>query len=570
MAKLNINQRTIFELLSDRASYFLIPDYQRPYAWGEVECSTLWDDIYSFAIPNNDPDTFDKSDEYFLGPIVVFKNDRGKLEVIDGQQRLTTLILLLRAFYHAFGNNMRDGISMSVKSRIGECIWETNMYQPDKNSRKIDSKVATYKDQNDFISILKEGTASEKSESRYAENYRFFQERINDFKNESPNYFLHLPVRIMENCILLPIRSDSQDTALRIFSTMNNRGKSLSDSDIFKAQLYKAFSNDDKNFIDRWKRLENICLRIFGHDNDNPTDEIFTRYMYFERAKLGISDSRVEGVRKFYEADNYRLLREEHEQTFSNIIALAEFWNDVANQNRTRFSDRILRRFFVLKYAPNSMWTYITSVYFIHNRNSEGLLDDEKFYTFLTKIMAFTLMYAVMGNSVVQFRRPIFSEMVNIIHGTDVTFANFAPSSTGLNNALKEYIFSNSKKITKAMLVWYAFNDDEQELIRPLETEFQIEHIYAKNRTPFIPNVDDIGNKSILESNLNISASNYRFQDKAKYYLGLMPKQPATQIYELQVLARTKQDFTKQDIEERTEKIIDSFMAFVRENNLLR
>ncbi|MBR0169061.1 MAG: hypothetical protein IJQ08_10355, partial [Synergistaceae bacterium] len=76
--------------------------------------------------------------------------------------------------------------------------------------------------------------------------------------------------------------------------------------------------------------------------------------------------------------------------------------------------------------------------------------------------------------------------------------------------------------------------------------------------------------KSLLEKKINIRASDYRFQDKANYYLGLMPKKPATNIHQLQELAQAKQDFTEQDISQRTEEIISSFMAFVRENNLLR
>ena len=105
MSKLNIDQQTIKELFSNKKSDFLIPDYQRPYAWDDVEYQTLWDDIFSFAFPDNDYTLFDsENDEYFLGPIVTFKNEDNKLEIIDGQQRLTTLMLLLRAFYSFFGN----------------------------------------------------------------------------------------------------------------------------------------------------------------------------------------------------------------------------------------------------------------------------------------------------------------------------------------------------------------------------------------------------------------------------------------------------------------------------------
>lgn len=103
MTKLNVDQKTIKDLFQAKQSDFLIPDYQRPYAWGESECRTLWEDVFSFAIPDNGRTDFNPDNEYFLGPIVTFTNDDGKKEVIDGQQRLTTLMLLLRAFYDKFG-----------------------------------------------------------------------------------------------------------------------------------------------------------------------------------------------------------------------------------------------------------------------------------------------------------------------------------------------------------------------------------------------------------------------------------------------------------------------------------
>ena len=112
MSKLNIDQQTVFRLFSDKKSDFLIPDYQRPYAWGETECQTLWEDIFLFAFPDDDCDNFKQDDEYFLGPIVLCKNGT-KQEVIDGQQRLTTLMLLLRAFYAKF-LNIQDKNSVSI------------------------------------------------------------------------------------------------------------------------------------------------------------------------------------------------------------------------------------------------------------------------------------------------------------------------------------------------------------------------------------------------------------------------------------------------------------------------
>lgn len=114
MSKLNVDQKNIKLLFADKKADFLIPDYQRPYAWSEEECQTLWEDIFDFAIPEGDATKFNSEEEYYLGPIVTFKNDNNKLEVIDGQQRLTTLMLLLRAFHISFGE-MRDENSKKIK-----------------------------------------------------------------------------------------------------------------------------------------------------------------------------------------------------------------------------------------------------------------------------------------------------------------------------------------------------------------------------------------------------------------------------------------------------------------------
>lgn len=569
---LNINQRSVFQLLSDKSSFFLIPDYQRPYAWEENECTTLWDDIYFFAFPNNDCDSFDEdNDEYFLGPIVLFKNSDKKLEVIDGQQRLTTLMLLLRAFYKAYGNSMQDNKSLTTKSKIEQCLWKTNAFnEPDLSTLKIYSEIATENDKDEFVHILITGDAPPEFKSRYAANYSFFQSKINDFIADSPDYFSYLPIRILGNCILLPIEAESQDTALRIFSTLNDRGKPLSDSDIFKAQLYKAFAAQNKkdDFITQWKILESTCEKIFKSSTGNPVDEIFTRYMYYERAKRGIKNSTIEGLRKFYEAGSYSLLREYHEQTFSNLIMLADFWNDIANQDRTKFSERTLRALFVLNYAPNSMWTFIVSVYFMQYKDPQGLLDDEKFYTFLNRITAFIWAFTIFNTGVNALRAPIFNEMLNIVHEREVTFEAFKFKAIELTSALANFSFTNRRPITRSMLAWLACNNQAQELLS-LETTFEIEHIYARNRYPAPENIEALGNKSLLEKKINIRASDYKFSDKAKYYLGLVPGKPGTNIQELVHLASTMQDFDQNDIEIRNSKIIKDFLRFIEANNLL-
>lgn len=578
MSKLNVDHKTIKDLFQDKKADFLIPDYQRPYAWGESECQTLWDDIFEFAIPEGNSMNFNESEEYYLGPIVTFVNSNKKMEVIDGQQRLTTLMLLLRAFYSKFGY-MKDENSVFTKQNIEQCIWKTNEYgKPNLQALKIDSEVATDLDKSEFLAILKTGEVSKKQQSKYAENYRFFQQKIQEFLDCYPSYFASLPTRIMNNCILLPIEAESQDTALRIFSTLNDRGKPLSDSDIFKAQFYKYYSNfgEKDEFIKKWKVLEELTEKIFHPTTGTPMDELFTRYMYYVRAKQGIKSSTTEALRKFYEKDKYSILKQP--ETFKNLIDLADFWNDIANQDQDRFSQKVLRKLFILNSAPNGMWTYFVSVYFMHHKDNEGTLLEEPFCSFLDKIIGFIWTYAVTNPGVNALRTPIYAEMVNLVNNKAVTFADFKFEEEKIENIFSNFTFTNTRPITRAMLTWWIYQDEMQELLS-LETILEIEHIYSRSRQEKeqtlqdVRNLEALGNKSLLEKRINIRAADYRFEDKRKYYLGFTNSKnqikEGTKIKDLADLAKNVADFTEQDIKLRTDQMMSKFINYLRVNDLL-
>ena len=574
-SKLIVDQKNVKYLFQDKKATFLIPDYQRPYAWGEDECKVLWEDLFSFSFPNNNCDSFDSSESYFLGPIVTFRNDEGKLEIIDGQQRLTTLLLLLRAFYNRL-EHMKDNRSIKMREDIEKCIWRANEFgEYDPNDLKINSEVATDNDKEEFMDILRKGTSEGKS--RYATNFRYFQDKIGKFIEEYPSFFALYPARILNNCVLLPIEAESQDTALRIFSTLNDRGKPLSDSDIFKAQLYKFYSSIGKKeeFITTWKELDELVTKIFHPYRGTPLDELFTRYMYYERALLTNRSSMTEGLRKFYEKNGDVLLR--REQTLENLVLLADFWKDVYSQNEDRFSVDVLKRLFVLNYAPNSLWTYIVSVYFMHYKNAENMLDNEKFYMFLNRLTGFTWAYAISNPGITALRAPVFNEMVNIIENKEIAFENYLFQEELFRSQFTNFSFSNTRAITKSMIVWWAFSFDSQELL-PLDATYDIEHIFPRNRQVKEGGLSNdevlemLGNKSVLERRVNIRASDYRFADKIKYYNGEFKstgERIGTKIHELRMLSQTLTDFTETDIRERTSRMLDKFIAYLKSNSLI-
>lgn len=382
----------------------------------------------------------------------------------------------------------------------------------------------------------------------------------------------------MNNCIVLPIEADSQDTALRIFNTLNDRGLPLSDSDIFKSQLYKYYSSNNKKdiFIEDWRELEQLCGDIFRSARGTPMDELFTRYMYFERAKQGKTDSTTEALRTFYEGEDktYKLLKQD--STFENLKSLADFWRDVQGQNSEKFSDEVLRRLFVLNNAPNGMWTYLVSVYFMQNRDLDGKLDDKLFLKFLSKITAFIWTYALTNPGVGSLRSPVFRELKNIVDGKEVSFNDYRFEEKLVRNVFENYRFGNSRPITKSMLAWWAFQNSKQELI-DIDSVFEIEHIYArrrhkKDRLSDDSKLESLGNKSLLEKNINIRTSDYRFSDKVSYYQGTGRKKrrEPTKIAELLELAEKQKDFTEADIDARQKKIVDTFIGFLKQNALLK
>lgn len=576
MSKLNVDQKTINELFSDKKADFLIPDYQRPYAWDEEQCQTLWDDLFLFSFPDNNFEAFDENEEYFLGAIVTFKNESGKSEIIDGQQRLTTLMLILRAFYDKF-ENMKDKNSMLTRERIEKCIWKTDTFgTADKNTLKIDSEVATDNDKEEFLELLRTGNIAPGSKSQYVRNYQFFQEKINEFLQKYPGYFPYLPARILGNCILLPIEAESQDTALRIFSTLNDRGLPLSDADIFKAQFYKYYTglNEKDKFISQWKELEEIAGKTFKPITGTPMDELFSRYMYFLRAKEGIKLSTTEGLRKFYERDKYKYLKKP--ETIDDLKSLAQFWRSVAQQDKSQFSEDILKRLFILNYAPNGMWQNIASVYFLQNKKIDETLTDAEFKKFLDQITAFIYAYAVTNPGVNALRTPVYDEMVNIVNGIPVTFSKYGFTKSHARSAFENFLFSNQRPITRSMITWYAFTFEGQQLL-DLNEGFQIEHIYPKKRQEMEKglknegNLDILGNKILLETRINIRASDYRFDDKKKIYSGELRRSKSkedSKIAEIDNLIATPQ-FEETQIIERNKSIIDRFFAFLSQENLL-
>ena len=588
MGTISGNPKSLRAIFSedDGKNGYLIPSYQRPYSWTEDECGSLWDDLISYALPN--PDALSEFDEngtpYFLGTMVVFPKDHtgGRLEIIDGQQRLTSISLLLRAFLTVL--DYGEGRPAEFINDIKKMLWVVDKFgKIDEARLKLDSAVAMDTDWEEYRQIILSGNVPPKTKSNYAINYEFFLSQV---KTLNVGCVKDVVQRIIDHCQILPIKAEGQDCedfALKIFATLNDRGLPLSDSDIFKSVLFqanKATPDKGEDFIKCWRRFEGDCRTAFWWAKGSATDEAFSQYMYYLRACNGITDVTTRGMRSFYRdfgvADGgrrsgFEVLKKEN--TFADIQRLVAFWNRVAKFDSS-LGGSAIKQLWILRFAPNRMWTYFVSVYFLSNGIAD--IEEEPFAEFLHKICIYSIAYAIYRPGVNQLRKPFYREMVKLANGQDVDFAEDKLAREKLMSDVKTYQFLNGRPVTKSMLVWYAFSDPSQ--LVPADAgkvKYDIEHIYAKKRQAVEHGLSDeamldaIGNKSILERTINVRATDYPWNVKRKIYRGEWEGWMRSHVCDLVRLAELP-DFTEASIVKRTSEILDQFVGAVAKEGLLK
>jgi len=257
--------REIFE-----GSYqFEIPDYQRPYAWTTEQATDLFDDLYSAM---QDARVSGASSQYFLGSIVLIKEDRDpKSFVVDGQQRLSTLTILLAVLRVLMPNSAAFLTKYLYKE--GNPEWgELNEYR--LKAREEDAVFfRTYIQEHGGLERLVSNTDKlEDSRLRYRENAKLLLEKA---KALPPAELNELWRFLANDCSLVVISTPDFDAAYRIFSVLNNRGLDLAPIDILKAQVLgviRTTAGDVKSsaYAKEWSSIESSLGRdafgdLFGH-----------------------------------------------------------------------------------------------------------------------------------------------------------------------------------------------------------------------------------------------------------------------------------------------------------------
>ena len=392
---LTAEQKKLLQILKIDEQY-IIPEYQRPYSWEYDHCLQLYSDLVEVYEANNSENS---NEDYFIGNIIIAKSEDNEyeLDVVDGQQRLTSLFLMAKVLSlfteHKVYKTDLEKIIGSISRISGEYEYriKTTVFESDDAT---DFKNVLEYDRDKFEEIFNKCNKNNKIEekqcsTRFQKNIMFFYSWFNylNQKEKSLDNFIKF---FLEKVYLLPIelrgktRDDANEKALVIFETINDRGKDLEDADIFKAKLYKRARRigEEKIFIDLWKNFKSDC-----EDLKIDIDDVFRYYTHIVRGERNITSSEI-NLREFFTTKDYSPFNLKKYKEVMNdlfeIIEILEFINQ-EKQQQTKLAKWLqLIEAYTNQYPKNALVVYM---YVNKDRDEDGISK------FLEKIIRYSYYY---------------------------------------------------------------------------------------------------------------------------------------------------------------------------------
>ena len=560
--------------LLDEGQKFIIPEYQRPYRWTKDECETLWNDILGvFGDGSN-------VEEYFLGSIVTYKNDNGGLEIIDGQQRITTLTLLFRAFYECFSHGIAQKNQFFLVG-FGKCIWEIDFKKGlIFENNHLNSKVITDNNNDILKNILSEKidiTKIKNNNSNYAKNYIFFYEKLREFIVNEPLLFEKLcEMFLQKKLFVLLVVCDSQESAMTIFNTLNSRGLPLSNADILKGYIYKKVKNKEK-FANDWKDIE---TKIEESENVKDLDFLFLQYMHIIRAENEDTNTTTQGILPFFtktdKKEYYGALQDwlYKPETMPFISNLSDFWISP----KEYLSEKSSRYISILNLFQNDTWKFFVSYLVWRNKNcfNNDTFNKNKFSKefdkFLPELIKYITLPFLNNNATTGVVKEIVFKMnVSLYKKENFTIGNSMPKQ----KVFFEIINSFDTRKIKYILFLYAYiyskfkediNASDLEVEHILPKEWQNMDVSDFDEESHKKYVEKIGNKILLDKKSNIKCSNNFFAKKQEIYKKIYDKgYNLKEVYDLGI--RERNIWEKTDIDNREKEIYKNLNSFLSSNN---
>ncbi|MBM0599124.1 DUF262 domain-containing protein [Helicobacter pylori] len=538
MAKIDSNDLNLRDILKDEL-YYQIPIYQRPYQWTEENCEKLLDDLFEDYEE-------DRESDYFCGSLVLVKSDPNSktetYDIVDGQQRLSTFILLAKVLADLYNNEV-------LNNKTSKDFLEKSLGDTDGEKRKrltfntigLNAK-DDFQDALDFFDDLdaskgenSKSNGSSKSKNNYLKNAICLKDYLEKKEIEDIDDFIEW---LYSNVVFITITCPDADKALRIFSVLNARGLPLHAIDIFKAELLKKLANkkDQEEFVFRWNALRQKCSeneskfpkRKENKREKNAAEILFSWYLAYLNPVTG-AKSMEERL-----ADQFEKLNKTPLEYFKGVEDFYNAYGEVLEMQDWHAH--------LLSYLASDFWRIILCTSILHHYSDQ---DIEALKELLVKFYY--------QNWVAEQTEPKKQTNCNIIKALKEK-----QSVENIASIVKKYLDDDNNKITQnfreklkddhlyekhkkasknswlrpiLILVEYSMSDDPKPK-RIQKDDYHIEHILPQNPDPSSQWVKDfseeerglcthsLANLTLLGSNKNSQASNLDFKEKKEIYMG--------------------------------------------------
>ncbi|MGL2895373.1 DUF262 domain-containing protein [Helicobacter pylori] len=518
-------------LATEFEAYYQIPIYQRPYQWTEENCKKLLDDLLSSY-------EYYRESDYFCGSLVLIAigtdsaTNAKTYDIVDGQQRLSTFILLAKVLATLYNNEV-------LNNKTSKDFLEKSLGDIDGEKRKrLTFNTIGLNAKDDFVYVLEHFNDSQASKNKnnknnYLKNAVCLKNYLKEKEIKDINDFIKW---LYFKVVFIKTICPNISMALRIFSVLNARGLPLHAIDIFKAELLKKLANkkDQEEFVFRWNALRQKCSeneskfpkRKENKREKNAAEILFSWYLaYLNPVTSGKSmEERL--------ADQFERL---NKPPLEYLKGIEDFYNAYCKVLEMQDWHAHL-----LSYLASDFWRIILCTSILHHYSDQ---DIETLKELLVKFYY--------QNWVAEQKEPKKQTNCNIIKAlkekqsveniASIVKKYFKDENTTQRfkeNLQDDHLYEKHKRASKnswlrpiLILVEYFMSDDPRPK-RIEKNDFHVEHILPQKPDPSSQWVKDfseeerglythsLANLTLLGGTKNSQASNKDFKEKKEIYMG--------------------------------------------------
>lgn len=570
MAEMKPDKKSLKNILvAEDEAYYQIPIYQRPYQWGKEQCEELLNDLFENYEDHQE-------DDYFCGSLVFIQPDKGNktYDIVDGQQRLSTFILLAKVLATLYSERLVPIIQEYLQES-----WSDRYEDGEKKKRKRlgfdlvgSSAKKDFQDALDFFDDLDaskgEGSKSNdpsKGKNSYLKNAICLKDYLEKKEIADINDFIEW---LYFKVNFITITCSDTDMALRIFNVLNARGLPLHATDIFKGELLKKLTEEkeQEELATRWENLRQKCL-----DNGFAMETLFSQHLIYLEPKTSKEKMEKRLVTWFKNLNKTPL---------EYLDVVEDFYN--AYCEVLEMQDRYA---YLLSYLEDNYWRAILCASILHDYSESEI---EYLKELLVK---FYYQHWVAKKPKDQREQTCcniikaLKEKKSMEHIVSIARNNLGEYSVTqhFKEKLKDdHLYEKHKKSSKnswlkpiLILVEYSISDDPRPK-RIEKNDFHVEHILPQKPTLSSQWAKDfseeerelythsLANLTLLGGEKNSQASNLDFKDKKKIYMGeeikLNKKKPfkVMTCYKMTIdIAHRYAEWTPKSLEKRKEELIE-------------